>query len=62
MAHDDDALHTRDKSLMQGMLNRDELPHIRTMAAKLSKDLLDAANGLLKLFYVRGDKNRLIIR
>ena len=25
MAHDDDALHTREKSLMRGMLNRDDL-------------------------------------
>src|SRR5205807_9268038 len=45
MAHDDDALHTREKSLMQGMLNRDDLPQVRTMVAKISKDLLDAANG-----------------
>ena len=45
MAHDDDALHTREKSLMQGMLNRDDLPQVRTMVAKIAKDLLDAANG-----------------
>jgi len=45
MAHDDDALHTREKSLMQGMLNRDDLPQVRTMVAKISKDLLDAASG-----------------
>ena len=45
MAHDDDALHTREKSLMQGMLNRDDLPQVRTMVAKISKELLDAANG-----------------
>ena len=29
MAHDDDALHTREKSIMQGMLNRDDLPQGR---------------------------------
>jgi cytochrome P450 len=45
MAHDDDALHTREKSLMQGILNRDDLPQVRTMVAKISKNLLDAANG-----------------
>src|ERR1700726_1911432 len=45
MAHDDDALHTREKSLMQGMLNRDDLPQVRTMVGKMSKALLDAANG-----------------
>jgi len=26
MAHDDDALHYREKSLMQGLLNRDDIP------------------------------------
>lgn len=45
MAHDDDALHTREKSLMQGILNRDDLPQVRTMVANISKSLLDAANG-----------------
>src|SRR5882762_6914534 len=45
MAHDDDALHTREKSLMQGMLNRDDLPQVRAMVANISKDLLDSANG-----------------
>src|SRR5258708_13397223 len=43
MAHDDDALHTREKSLMQGMLNRADLPQVRAMVAKISKDLLDSA-------------------
>jgi cytochrome P450 len=45
MAHDDDALHTPEKSLMQEMLNRDDLPQVRTMVAKISKNLLDAAHG-----------------
>ena len=36
MAHDDDALHTREKSLMQGMLNRDDLPQVRTMVARIA--------------------------
>jgi cytochrome P450 len=45
MAHDDDALHTREKSLMQGMLNRDDLPQVRAMVARISKALLDSAKG-----------------
>jgi cytochrome P450 len=45
MAHDDDALHTREKSLMQGMLNRDDLPQVRTMVATIAKSLLDSSNG-----------------
>ena len=45
MAHDDDALHTREKSIMQAMLNRDDLPQVRAMVAKIAKGLLDGANG-----------------
>ena len=45
MAHDDDALHSREKSLMQGMLNRDDLPQVRAMVASIAKDLLDSAHG-----------------
>src|SRR6266704_6608469 len=44
MAHDDDALHTREKSIMQAMLNRDDLPQVRAMVSRIGKDLLDAAN------------------
>ena len=40
MAHDDDALHTREKSLMQCMLNRDDLPAVRSMVANISKESL----------------------
>lgn len=45
MAHDDDALHTREKSLMQGILNRDDLPQIRAMVANIAKDILNSADG-----------------
>jgi cytochrome P450 len=45
MAHDDDALHTREKAIMQAMLNRDDLPQVRAMVARIAKDLLDGANG-----------------
>ena len=49
MMHDDDALHTREKSLMQCMLNRDDLPAVRTMVANVSKDILDTANGNIEI-------------
>ena len=45
MAHDDDALHTREKSLMRGMLNRDDLPQVRAMVARIATELLDSAKG-----------------
>ena len=45
MAHDDDALHSREKSIMQGLLNRDDLPQIRQLVARLANELLDAAPG-----------------
>ena len=49
MMHDDDALHTREKSLMQCMLNRDDLPAVREMVAKVSKEILDNANGNIEI-------------
>ncbi|MEO7560225.1 MAG: cytochrome P450 [Nitrosospira sp.] len=49
MMHDDDALHTREKSLMQCMLNRDDLPAVREMVANVSKEILDTANGNIEL-------------
>ena len=48
MAHDDDALHYREKSLMQSLLNRDDIPGVRAMVAKIAKGLLDAAGGKLE--------------
>ena len=44
MSHDDDALHTREKSLMQGLLNRDDLPKVRALVATLCNEILDAAS------------------
>jgi hypothetical protein len=29
MTHDDDPLHTREKAIMRGFLNRDDLPRVR---------------------------------
>jgi cytochrome P450 len=48
MAHDDDALHTREKSLMQGLLNRDDLPQVRAMVAAIAKEILAGAGGRLE--------------
>jgi cytochrome P450 len=49
MAHDDDALHSREKAMMESLLNRDDLPAVRKIIAKLSQDILDAANGSLEI-------------
>lgn len=49
MAHDDDALHYREKSLMQGMLNRDDIPRVRQLIADTAKQLLDDANGSIEI-------------
>ncbi len=51
MAHDDDALHYREKSLMQGMLNRNDLPRIRALIAKASHEILDNADGKIDIVY-----------
>ncbi len=40
MAHDDDALHYREKSLMQAMLNREDLPRVRKLIADASAEIL----------------------
>ena len=49
MAHDDDALHTREKSMMQSLLNRDDLPNVRKLIAQLGNDILDSANGSIEI-------------
>jgi len=49
MAHDDDALHYREKSLMQGLLNRDDLPHVRNLVARRAERLLKEAGGRIEL-------------
>ncbi|MBS0498568.1 MAG: cytochrome P450 [Proteobacteria bacterium] len=49
MAHDDDALHTREKSLMQFMLNRDDLPRVRNLVAEIASGILDDANGQIEV-------------
>ena len=49
MAHDDDALHYREKSLMQGLLNREDLPRVRKLVAKTAKKILGNAGGNIEL-------------
>src|SRR3954467_12192914 len=38
MMHDDDALHYREKSLMQSLLNRDDIPKVRKMVTQICKE------------------------
>jgi len=49
MAHDDDALHYREKSIMQGLLNRDDMPRVRKLIQESGKKLLDDANGEIEI-------------
>jgi len=51
MAHDDDALHYREKSLMMGMLNRDDIPDVRKLIAEQAKKVLDNAQGEIEIVY-----------
>ena len=57
MMHDDDALHYREKSLMQGLLNRDDLPKVRSMVVDTCKSILQSAKGSLDAV---GDYCRLV--
>jgi len=45
MMHDEDAIHYREKSIMQGLLNRDDLPKVREMVADICKGLLAKGDG-----------------
>jgi len=49
MMHDDDALHTREKSLMQFMLNRDDLPRVRNMVADIARGILSRSSGQIEV-------------
>jgi len=49
MAHDDDALHTREKTIMQSLLNRDDLPQVRAMVATIAKGILELADGRIEV-------------
>jgi cytochrome P450 len=45
MMNDDNALHYREKSIMQGLLNRDDVPKVRSMVARNCNLILTAAKG-----------------
>jgi hypothetical protein len=49
MAHDDDALHYREKSLMQGLLNRNDLPRVRKLIEETARKILDDARGSIEI-------------
>lgn len=51
MAHDDDAIHYREKSIMQGMLNRNDLPRIRALISTVTQEILQKANGELDIIH-----------
>lgn len=48
LAQDDTPLHFREKSIMRSMLNRDDLPKVRELIAKRSKETLDAAGSRIE--------------
>lgn len=43
MCHDEDALHYREKSLMQSLLNREDLPRVRQLVAESAQAILKKA-------------------
>ena len=45
MAQDDTPIHTREKSIMTAVLNRNDLPSIRQLVADKAKAVLDQADG-----------------
>ena len=45
MMHDDDAVHYREKSIMQSLLNRDDLPKVREMVTGICSSILANAGG-----------------
>ena len=49
MAEDDTPLHMREKSIMKTMLNRDDLPRIRTLIAERSSEILNASDHQIEL-------------
>ena len=49
MAHDDDALHYREKSLMQGFLNRDDIPRVRRLIRESASKILADAKGNIEI-------------
>jgi cytochrome P450 len=57
MMHNDDALHYREKAIMQSLLNRDDLPKVRKMVSKIGSSILAGAGGKIDAV---GDYCRLV--
>ena len=51
MTHDDNAVHDREKAIMQSMLNRDDIPFVREVVARNARQILDTANGQIEAAY-----------
>lgn len=51
MTHDDDAVHDREKAIMQAMLNRDDIPAVRQIVSRNASRILDGAKGQLEVAY-----------
>ena len=51
MMHDGDALHMREKSIMHSLLNRDDLPKVRAMVAKIASGILKEHHGHMEAVY-----------
>ena len=49
MAYDDDALHYREKSVMQGLLNRNDLPQVRELIKNSANEILENADGGIEI-------------
>jgi len=49
MAYDDDALHYREKSLMQGLLNRNDVPQVRQLIKHSANEILENAGGRIEI-------------
>ena len=49
LSQDDTPLSTREKGIMQAMLNRDDLPHVREIIKKRANEFLDAGQGAIEL-------------
>ena len=48
MAHDDNALHYREKSIMQGILNRNDLPYVQEVVREAAQKILKKSNGKIE--------------
>ncbi|RLT94000.1 cytochrome P450 [Ketobacter sp.] len=49
MAHDDNPLHERERAIMLGFLNRDDVPRIRELVAQAARDRLQAGAGSMEM-------------